>query len=238
MNIKEVSYPVTLYKYGDSTPYVTKPHTHKELTLGCIKSGESTLNISGEQYSVHAEDIIIIPKSTVHLCSPVDIDNFSYVILHISNTWIEEELSDLNINTGVIKPRQNLFNRVIDQADSDSIYELFSLIPEMESIKVLKEHKLSQIKEYIDTEFTEDLSLDKLSMQFSINKFSLIRSFKKEYYLSPHQYIMDLRVNRAKELIRTGEDLTSITHSCGFYDQSHFIKTFKIYTGLTPESYR
>lgn len=238
LEIKKSHFPVILYKYGENTPYVIKPHTHDELTLGCIRGGETCLTLNNREYFLKAGDVIIIPAHTVHLCSPMDPKNFSYVILHISPEWIDREFNNRDISPGVITPDINLFNRLMDEVDKDSVYEFFSQIPNLAIKESIPARNLKEIKGYIDEYYTVELSIDELSQRFSINKYSFIRSFKKEYYLSPHQYIMNLRINRAKELIKRGDDFTSVTYDCGFYDQSHFIKTFKTYTGLTPEKFK
>lgn len=238
LKISESNYPVTLYKYGENSPYVVKAHTHEELTLGCIRGGETVLTLEDNKYSLKAGDIILIPAFTVHLCEPSDPENFSYVILHISPQWILSEFHNKKIKPGIITPDTSLFSRLVTERDNNSIYELFSQIPDLHSKESIPVKKLDRVKDYIDNHFTSDISISDISEKFTLNRYCFIRSFKKQYYLSPHQYIMNQRINRAKELIRRGFSLTDITYDCGFYDQSHFIKTFKVYTGLTPEKFK
>jgi len=65
--------------------------------------------------------------------------------------------------------------------------------------------------------------------------------FKKEYGLSPHAYILNLKVNMAKDLLEdrnNNKNLSEIALESGFYDQSHLNRNFKKSFAITPKNYR
>ena len=72
---------------------------------------------------------------------------------------------------------------------------------------------------------------------FHIDKFKLIRSFKKLYNITPSAYQLQLKVDYSKQLMKTEPDLISVALASGFYDQAHFTREFKKTTGMTPRYY-
>lgn len=96
----------------------------------------------------------------------------------------------------------------------------------------------TSIKAYIDRNINEDISLESLSKEFSINKFYLQKLFKRYTGLTPNDYLTRARLARAKQLLRTTDDtMTEIAQTVG-YTATYFDKIFKKYEGITPRSYR
>ena len=79
-----------------------------------------------------------------------------------------------------------------------------------------------------------DVKLDDLASLTGLNKFYLGRVFSKEVGISPHQYQLGLRVQRAKDKLARGETLVDIAFDMGFSDQAHFTRVFKKFTLTTP----
>ena len=71
-----------------------------------------------------------------------------------------------------------------------------------------------------------------------MNKYAVIRSFTKIKGITPYRYIETIRINKSKELLKYNNDIVEVALKLGFNDQSHFTKTFKKLTGLTPEEYK
>ncbi|KAB8332167.1 helix-turn-helix transcriptional regulator [Scytonema tolypothrichoides VB-61278] len=97
--------------------------------------------------------------------------------------------------------------------------------------------QLKEIIEYIHANFSEELSLTHLAELLNLSAFHFARLFKNSLGLSPHQYVLQNRVERAKKLITVsaGSNLTDIGLQVGFYDQTHFGKAFKRTVGVSPK---
>ena len=83
-----------------------------------------------------------------------------------------------------------------------------------------------------------NLSLDQLSKKFKINKYHLIRTFNKEYGLSAHAFFLNLKINKAKELLKQGYSIVDTALELGFTDQSHFHRNFVNIVAATPKEYQ
>lgn len=98
---------------------------------------------------------------------------------------------------------------------------------------------VSDVRSYISKHYTERITLDRLSQLFSINKFYLQKLFKQHIGLSPNEYLIHTRLNRAKHLLRTtNHSINQVAMDVGFNNIGHFINLFKKYEGSTPNAYR
>jgi AraC family transcriptional regulator len=103
----------------------------------------------------------------------------------------------------------------------------------------LSGHKLHLMLEFIDTNYSRDLSLTELAAVAGMSTFHFAREFKRATGTSPHQYLLKIRIERAKELLSKSEmPLVDVGFQSGFSHQSHFSRLFRKLTGTTPQSYR
>jgi AraC-like DNA-binding protein len=84
----------------------------------------------------------------------------------------------------------------------------------------------------------QDLTLDELAAAAGLSRFYFLRAFRREVGVTPHAYLTGRRIAAAKALLGGERALSEVALSCGFYDQSHFTRSFKGCTGLTPGQYR
>jgi AraC family transcriptional regulator len=98
---------------------------------------------------------------------------------------------------------------------------------------------LSRAKEYINAHLAADIGLAEIATAAGLSSFHFARAFKRETGVPPHRYLMEQRVERARELL-TSRDMTlvEISLACGFAGQSHFTTAFKRHTGVTPGAWR
>ncbi|KRF03602.1 hypothetical protein ASG89_02210 [Paenibacillus sp. Soil766] len=98
---------------------------------------------------------------------------------------------------------------------------------------------LNWITSYISNHLSDPLSVQDMANRanLSVSRFSFL--FKQRYGTSPHQYLLQMRIHHAKELLTNTElSLESISDYCGFADLHHFSKIFKQRTGTTPGEHR
>lgn len=95
-----------------------------------------------------------------------------------------------------------------------------------------------QTKNYIEDNYSEDLSLFLLSNSMFVSKFHLLRLFKKHYGVTPRQYLIDTRIKKSKEHLKTGMTATDACYTVGFRSLGSFSSLFKLKVGDTPAEYR
>ncbi len=100
-------------------------------------------------------------------------------------------------------------------------------------------HKLNLITDYIDAHSDEQIGVDTLSEMAELSKFHFSKMFKLETGLSPHQYILRHRIQRAQGmLVRSRLSLAEISIEVGFSSQSHMTEAFRRVVGTSPGQYR
>lgn len=93
-------------------------------------------------------------------------------------------------------------------------------------------------KRYIDANFDEEINLEKLAQLRFTSKYHLIRIFKKYYGVTPRQYLIDKRIEKAKKILQTGNSVSDACFMVG-YDSIHsFSILFKSKTGMPPSVYQ
>jgi AraC family transcriptional regulator len=98
---------------------------------------------------------------------------------------------------------------------------------------------LHRITTYIHDHLHQDLPLIELSAIAQLSPYYFLRLFKQRVGMTPHQYILQYRVERAKHLLQHSLlSLAEIAACVGFYDQSHFTRCFKRVVGVTPTQLR
>ena len=101
----------------------------------------------------------------------------------------------------------------------------------------LSQPKLRKVTEFILNHLGEDLAISAIADEVSMSKYHFARLFKQSTGLSPYQYVIRCRIERAKILLSQGNlQISEIGLEVGFADQSQFTRHFKRLTGVTPLS--
>jgi AraC family transcriptional regulator len=99
--------------------------------------------------------------------------------------------------------------------------------------------KLRQVEDFVNDNYSRDLKLAEMAQVAGMSSFHFAREFKRTTGTTPHQYLIKLRVERAKALLAKNDlPLIEVGLQSGFSHQSHFTRLFRRFTGTTPHSYR
>ena len=102
-----------------------------------------------------------------------------------------------------------------------------------------KKTNLIEIRNYLDENFSEKITLDHLAGRFFINKYYLTRIFKEQFGMSINSYLLSIRITHAKNMLRfTDKSAEQIGMECGIGDVYYFSRVFKKVEGISVREYR
>lgn len=103
----------------------------------------------------------------------------------------------------------------------------------------LPKHILRRAIEFINDSLDRNITLAEIAAQIEMSPYHFARMFKYSTGLAPHQYVLNLKIDRAKTLLsETSLPLAEIAYRLGFASQSHFTAMFRRLTSTTPKAYR
>ncbi|WP_069997213.1 AraC family transcriptional regulator [Cellulosilyticum sp. I15G10I2] len=245
-------------KKCEDSLHASKAHFHHQISIGFVERGSCMLEVYDKTYHIIENTMLIIPANIVHKCSPKDHSHWRFKMLYIDTLWFQSAFNkdnkDLSFLYQQIDERlYQMFACLFDPtyiAAKDMGYESILVESILNLLDLGNEnfYKISGqdqhishiecVKAYLDTNYLNPVMLEDISELVHLSKYYIIRQFQQLYGLSPYQYLVNLRINRAKELLNEQKEIIEAALQTGFYDQSHFTKCFKQYMGLTPMQYR
>ncbi|WP_033406110.1 helix-turn-helix domain-containing protein [Kiloniella laminariae] len=103
----------------------------------------------------------------------------------------------------------------------------------------LSPYALRRVKEYVETSLDQGVTVSELARVSDLSPFHFTRMFRVSEGISPHQYVLQRRIEKAKYLLGDNKgSLSEIAQDCGFSSQSHMATRFRRATGLTPQNFR
>lgn len=112
-------------------------------------------------------------------------------------------------------------------------------LPQALPPKNVVEERMTIFLRYIEQHFSESISLDALAQSAHVSKSECLRCFKSSLQTAPYQYLMEYRLSKAAELLRsTDAPISEIANRVGFLQTSHFGKCFREKLGVSPSKYR
>jgi AraC-like DNA-binding protein len=97
--------------------------------------------------------------------------------------------------------------------------------------------RVVQAKLFIDENYAEDLDLDNISDEACFSKFHFIRLFRKIYGKTPHQYLIAVRIEKAKILLGKDIPVSEVCYAVGFESVASFSGLFRRLVGQSPSAY-
>ena len=122
---------------------------------------------------------------------------------------------------------------------ASSIVTLLARDRSAEHVRGLSETARGNVLAFIDDRIDASISLDDLANAAGLSRFHFVRCFRQSTGMTPHRYVLERRVVRARELLcGTRMPITEIALHCGFASASHLAAQFRRFTGTAPSEYR
>jgi len=232
-------------------------HSHDEFSLGVVDFGSAQYRNLTNHYRTFAGVTVLINPGDAHSCNP-DKGDWSYRMLFVNTPWMSKLQHELKLTSGMdYAPfEQHLITQPSQYQNFSTLYQeletqqnplvaeslLIQFCAQLFSPEIMQRSfassNLAFVEQLIMDQLECSVSLDDLCQEVDLSPFHLIRSFKQSYGQTPHAYQLDQRIKRAKLLLKEGSSLSSTASALGFADQSHFQRTFKKRTALTPRQYQ
>lgn len=228
-----------------------------------ITSGERWLDGKLEQERRRAGDIAIIPAGIAHRCNWNT--SVQFMVLAIEPALLRQVGRDfVNPDRIELTPRfmsepdpliQGIFSTLREELEFSKIGGdlLIDNLKTTLAIHLLRNYcttqpklsnypdglsqsTLQQVTEYIHEHLHQDLKLVELSTIAQLSPYHFLRLFKQRVGITPHQYILQHRIEKAKHLLKHSKlSIADIASRTGFCDQSHLTRCFKRIVGVTPK---
>lgn len=99
--------------------------------------------------------------------------------------------------------------------------------------------QVREAMQYLQAHYDQEFDLDRTAAAVGISKFYLVRLFRSATGMTLNNYLQQLRIEKAKELLLDpSQSISTIALDLGFSDHSHFTRVFRRFTGLTPLAFR
>lgn len=230
------------------------PYIRDHFLIVYIEKGESTLYIENEKYIIKEHNLLVFfPNSKILYKNNENVE-WRIWWMGVSGDALYKYFESLDIS--LKKPFLDVYaheellscfaeiNRTMKSTRLEKRLYSYSLMYKIFSIlaKDTAKVKLSPIQEiihYINYNFDTIKNVSELSKNYNMSKNNFLRIFKKETGKSPIEYLEEIRLKRACELLKeTDYSIKNISFSIGFNDPLYFSRFFKKHTGLSPANYR
>lgn len=243
-------------------------HAHEEYSFGVTLAGRQDFFSRGAFHRSEPGHTIVFNPGDVHDGhSGVD-DTLQYRMLYLHPEQLEPMLYSAGVKSSRhFRIDDTLLNdkKLNDKKIRQSVINLVQLIEGGQQNKLQQEAELYQLavnvaqrygeyqpnevvgkadyllrqaKDFIHDHLLDDISLDDISQCAHLSKYHFLRMFRQQFGITPHQYILNCRINLARKSLERGDRLDDIVFDCGFTDLSHFNRRFKPVFGMTPRQYQ
>jgi len=242
--------------------HVQARHTHDRVQLSLTTVGSGSFQIKGRRTDSVPGALVVIPSGEVHALSPVKALAWRFDTVYLPDTmcrggivyWDQAQLSARLASDAIAKPelaaRFVRLHRAITEGTSTLTQEieLLALVSGLDAGSDAPSFcsgglgpsmaALRRVRDYLESCPEEDISLARLAAIANLSPSHLSHTFRFAFGLPPHAYLVQVRVSRARTLLKQGQPVCEVAARSGFADQAHLTRHFKRLVGVTPGRYR
>ena len=229
-------------------------HSHERATLCMVLQGAFTQTYSRNSFECTPSTLLFYPADEAHADSFYDLRSRCLVI-ELKPSWLERFNHSSRLTTGPASFRggkaSGLALRVYEEVralDDFSHLAIEGLLLEImaeisrgsRKVQVRQATtRIDLVKELIHSQLQEPLTLSALAKHVDLHPVYLAQAFRKACGCTVGEYVRRLRIEFAcRELTDPNNTISEIATAAGFFDQSHFTRTFKRLIGVTPAQFR
>ena len=233
-------------------------HVHETWTVALVGSGAAAFSLGRDRHVAHAGSAFLIPPGAVHTGEPVDVHGYSYRVLYVdpnhyqdgADSWLTGHHArnfPVIVNDAHLSAHLGLLHRHIGDPGralelSETVTGVLAAVADLASDQGSEQSatppvRVERARQFIEEHWRRDFSLSDLAQATNTSPFHLVRTFRYHLGVTPSGYRRALRLSAAQRLLRQGRPPVDVAVECGFYDQAHLNRHFKLTTGVTPAKY-
>jgi AraC-like DNA-binding protein len=238
-------------------------HFHDHYVIELVVNGVDSFYCDGKDYAAKNDQLVLINPGEVHTGNTVSDIPLQYYSLYPDKKALQQVAASAGLSlpenfcfrqplldrSHLTEKFKMLFasfastNNLLQQQEFffDCMYELLQPGNSDDQQSLLTCNKDCRVQLLIDfmySHYKDDISLQQLADLARLNPFYLVRLFKKSIGISPYDYLLIVRAENAKRLLRKGFKVQDAATESGFYDASHFNRMFYKIAGTSPKSFR
>ena len=223
-----------------------------------LQEGSLSITIDGVSYTAKPGDWFFIPAGAMHSYSNLPGVGMKKYWMHFDIYPTVNLLASLQVarrvnaaNDSRVRGLFEEFGRLCGSTDLCDRLRVKAIILNLlaEYIRLAdrntqvvweeRDEDMRNVLSYIQENFRRNLTTQELAAVCHMHPTHFIRAFKLKMAQTPHQYLADVRMEYARQLLdRSDRSIVEIAEEAGFYDLPHFSRTFKRYFSMTPTQYR
>ena len=245
-----------------------QPHSHSAFTVTAILAGEMWVTIGENDYHLSPDDVALTNVGQNHCGQASRVEfvsvtiNPSQVAELVAELGLTRTTAEVIFGASVVadeaitKIARSIVDEIADEKVGHAamldalarqlvIYLLRSHMTVRKSARIELsragpvDRRLRLALEFMHDNFSRELGLEEIASAAYLSEYHFARLFKQITGVTPHVYIANLRLERARKLLaETAFPVSEIAAMVGYQSQSHFTKIFKSVTGITPRAYR
>ena len=209
--------------------------------ISLCMSGQITYTMNGKKFVSDQNSVILHPKGSTYFLYGDKEGFFPVINFQCENLFADELIVFHPDSTKeCIKEFEKLKSIFLQGGNRLEMFSiLYKLLNRISTVKQTKHQPLENITRYIQTNISDtNLSNKNLATQIGFSEVYFRRLFLSCYGVTPKQYILNFRIEKAKQLLTdTPNTVTKISEMCGFSSPYHFCRAFKAKVGVTPTQY-
>jgi AraC-like DNA-binding protein len=236
------------------------PHVHDTWTIAEVEFGAASFDLASSRHVAAAGSVFLIPPGVVHTGEPAIPGGYVYRVLYLEPEHVGVDggpralarpspspgAYPVVMQNGILTARLARLHRLLalrghaleqGEALALAITALEKIMSPPGAAGPAAQRPVTLAADFIQAHWHEDFSLGDLARVAGASRYHLVRTFHREMGMPPSAYRRALRVATAQQLLRDGQRPADVAASCGFYDQSHLNRHFKLAVGVTPAQY-
>lgn len=240
---------------GDFQAYSFTRHFHSVASFGAVQAGVMRSWHRDRNYTLQAGTVMLFNPGDVHAPFPADNRRWSFRMFYLQDELFERlslQLSETPIRFAeAFSLDPQLADKLLQlhkklEGPCEAIEFECRIIDVLEHIaerhaekpgtllSVAPSASVARMREYIHGHAEEQVSLEVLANVGHLSMYHALRSFREALGLPPHKYLLQVRIERAKDMLQRGDSIASVASTLGFSDQSHLTRHFKRVFGVPP----